>query len=66
MRGVRRARAQILYGNSPHMSAASIPLLVYHPTQIMLHGALVPYLRDWLQRAPTAAGAAAARSLGRA
>lgn len=33
-----------------HLSQISLPLLVYHPTQIILGGLLVTHLRDWAKK----------------
>jgi len=39
---------RILYGGYAHLSTISLPLLVYHPTQIIMGGLLVAHLQDWL------------------
>ncbi|XP_023711176.1 sodium/bile acid cotransporter 7 [Cryptotermes secundus] len=39
---------RILYGGYAHLSTISLPLLVYHPTQIIMGGLLVAYLQDWM------------------
>lgn len=39
---------RILYGGYAHMSTISLPLLVYHPTQIIMGGLLVAHLQDWM------------------
>ena len=41
---------KIVFGDSPNLSAFTLPLLVYHPTQILLGGFLVPFLQDWIKR----------------
>ncbi|CAM1154410.1 SLC10A7 (predicted) [Pycnogonum litorale] len=40
---------KILFGGYDYLSTISIPLLIYHPTQILLGGLIVPYLRTWLR-----------------
>lgn len=32
-----------------HLSQISLPLLVYHPTQIILGGVLVGSLKEWVR-----------------
>ncbi|XP_053400296.1 sodium/bile acid cotransporter 7-like isoform X2 [Mercenaria mercenaria] len=39
---------KIIFADSPSLSLITIPLLVYHPTQILLGGLLVPYIRGWM------------------
>lgn len=39
---------KIIYAGSPALSFLTIPLLVYHPTQILLGGLLVPFIKSWL------------------
>ncbi|XP_062514243.1 sodium/bile acid cotransporter 7-B-like [Corticium candelabrum] len=39
---------KIMYSGYSHLSLISIPLLVYHPTQILLGGFLVPFVRSWM------------------
>lgn len=39
---------KILFSNHPGLSVISVPLLIYHPTQILLGGLLVPTIRGWL------------------
>eukprot|EP00730_Choanoeca_flexa_P006482 TRINITY_DN12161_c1_g2_i3.p1 TRINITY_DN12161_c1_g2~~TRINITY_DN12161_c1_g2_i3.p1 ORF type:complete len:380 (+),score=47.51 TRINITY_DN12161_c1_g2_i3:65-1204(+) len=41
----------IVFAGSPELSLISLPLLVYHPTQILLGGLLVPTVRSWLTKA---------------
>eukprot|EP00045_Choanoeca_perplexa_P007563 m.69396 g.69396 ORF g.69396 m.69396 type:complete len:403 (+) comp14123_c0_seq1:736-1944(+) len=38
----------IVFAGSPELSLISLPLLVYHPTQILIGGLLVPTVRGWL------------------
>lgn len=40
--------AKIIYSGYAGMSIVTMPLLIYHPTQILLGGLLVPSLRGWL------------------
>lgn len=40
---------KIIYHGSPSLSFLSIPLLVYHPTQILVGGLLVPRVKAWMQ-----------------
>ena len=39
---------KILFSSHSGMSVISIPLLIYHPTQILIGGLLVPTIRGWL------------------
>lgn len=39
---------KILFSGHSGMSVISIPLLIYHPTQILIGGLLVPTIRGWL------------------
>ena len=41
---------KILYEDDPNLPLICLPLLVYHPTQILLGGLLVPHLRSYLKR----------------
>ena len=38
---------KLMYSGRPELSLVSIPLLVYHPTQILLGSLLTPHLRQW-------------------
>ncbi|KAI9140424.1 SBF-like CPA transporter family-domain-containing protein [Paraphysoderma sedebokerense] len=41
----------------PHiLSTLSIPLLIYHPTQILLGSLLVPYVKKWVESGSTTGG----------
>jgi len=40
---------KIIYAGDKILPLISIPLLIYHPTQILLGGFLVPTLKNWLQ-----------------
>ena len=40
---------KIVFGDSEQLSAMTLPLLVYHPTQILLGSALVPFLHTWVK-----------------
>ena len=42
---------KIIYNGSDYLSLLSIPLLCYHPTQILLGGLLVPRVTQWLNDA---------------
>jgi sodium/bile acid cotransporter 7 len=42
---------KIIYSGSDHLSLLSIPLLCYHPTQILLGGCLVPAVTKWMNSA---------------
>ena len=44
---------KIVYGADPQLSVMSIPLLIYHPTQILLGGLLVPSVRGWMSTTKT-------------
>lgn len=39
---------RIMFQGYPHLSQISLPLLVYHPTQIILGGIVVSQLKDWV------------------
>lgn len=39
---------RIMFHGYSHLSQISLPLLVYHPTQIILGGLMVSQLKDWL------------------
>ena len=39
---------KIIYAGYNYLSVISIPLLMYHPTQILLGGLLVPVVRRWM------------------
>ena len=39
---------KIIFSHSENLSLISLPLLVYHPTQILLGSALVPFLQTWV------------------
>ncbi|XP_075262062.1 sodium/bile acid cotransporter 7-like [Convolutriloba macropyga] len=41
---------KIIFSQDPNLPLYSIPLLVYHPTQILLGGALVPTVKKWMVR----------------
>lgn len=43
---------KIIFADSPQLSLITIPLLVYHPAQILLGGLLVPYIRSWMISGP--------------
>lgn len=38
---------RIMFHGYSHLSQISLPLLVYHPTQIILGGLLVSYMKEW-------------------
>merc|ERR1712217_163685 len=38
---------KIMYEGNPILSVISIPLLIYHPTQILMGSTLVQSLRSW-------------------
>ncbi len=42
---------KIVFGGQPGLSLISLPLLVYHPGQILLGGVLVSTVRSWMDRA---------------
>nr|XP_002131347.1 sodium/bile acid cotransporter 7 [Ciona intestinalis] len=42
---------KIIYLGSPYLSLLTIPLLIYHPTQMLLGGVLVQSVRSWMHRA---------------
>lgn len=44
---------KLMYSGKPELSLVSIPLLVYHPTQILLGSILSPYFRQWRINAET-------------
>jgi sodium/bile acid cotransporter 7 len=39
---------KIVFQGYKYLSLISIPLLIYHPTQILLGGVLVPVVRGWM------------------
>lgn len=41
---------KIIYSGYSYLSVISIPLLMYHPTQILLGGLLVPAVKQWMIR----------------
>lgn len=43
---------KIVFADSDHLSLMTLPLLVYHPTQILLGSALVPFLHSWVSTHP--------------
>ncbi|XP_060586373.1 sodium/bile acid cotransporter 7-like isoform X2 [Ruditapes philippinarum] len=43
---------KIIFADSASLSLITIPLLVYHPTQILLGGLLVPSVRSWMLSGP--------------
>jgi sodium/bile acid cotransporter 7 len=47
---------KIVFGSSDHLSSMTLPLLVYHPTQILLGSALVPFLHSWVSQLPSPPG----------
>ena len=42
---------KIVFAGYQYLSLISIPLLIYHPTQILLGGVLVPTVRQWMLKA---------------
>ena len=38
----------IIFGGSKELSLLSVPILVYHPAQILIGSLLVPTVRKWL------------------
>ncbi|KAG8225802.1 hypothetical protein J437_LFUL005609 [Ladona fulva] len=42
---------RVLFGGYSHLAQISLPLLIYHPTQILLGGMLVSQLSYWLRKA---------------
>lgn len=45
---------KIVFQGYKYLSLISIPLLIYHPTQILLGGVLVPFVRSWMLSAQPA------------
>ncbi|XP_052793213.1 sodium/bile acid cotransporter 7-like [Mya arenaria] len=39
---------KIIFAESSYLSLITIPILIYHPTQILLGGLLVPFVRSWM------------------
>lgn len=39
---------RIMFHGYSHLSQISLPLLVYHPTQIILGGLVVSQIKDWM------------------
>jgi len=50
---------KIIFEGNPHVSLISLPLLMYHPSQIMLGSLVVPMAKAWMEagRRKTAFGA---------
>lgn len=47
---------KIVFEGYEHLSLISVPLLIYHPAQILLGSVLVPSIRTWMtsrQKVPT-------------
>ncbi|CAH1776413.1 unnamed protein product [Owenia fusiformis] len=42
---------KIVFMGHAHLSLISVPLLIYHPTQILLGGCLVPVVKNWMLNA---------------
>jgi len=38
----------IVFADNVALSLISLPLLVYHPTQMILGGVLTPFLQEWV------------------
>lgn len=47
---------KIVFAGYEHLSLISIPLLIYHPTQILLGGVLINIIKDWMEKAQKARG----------
>ena len=41
---------KIVFGGYSQLSLLSIPLLIYHPLQILFGGLLVPVVQKWLSK----------------
>ena len=39
---------KIIFAGYEHLSLISIPLLIYHPTQILLGGLLIGRVKQWM------------------
>lgn len=39
---------KIVFEGYEHLSLISVPLLIYHPSQILLGSILVPSIRNWM------------------
>lgn len=39
---------KIMFHGYSHLSQVSLPLLIYHPTQIILGGMIVSQMKDWI------------------
>lgn len=39
---------KIVFAGYEHLSLISVPLLIYHPAQILLGSILVPTIRGWM------------------
>lgn len=44
---------KIMYAGDIILPFMSIPLLIYHPTQILLGGFLVPFVKNWMHKSPS-------------
>lgn len=38
----------IIFADNTAISLISLPLLVYHPTQMIVGGLLTPFLKEWV------------------
>lgn len=48
----------VLFGSQPDVGLLSLPLLIYHPSQIMIGSLLIKPLKAWVGRAPPASTSA--------
>ncbi|KAF6307163.1 solute carrier family 10 member 7 [Rhinolophus ferrumequinum] len=39
---------KIVFAGHEHLSLISVPLLIYHPVQILLGSVLVPTIKSWM------------------
>lgn len=39
---------KIVFAGHEHLSLISVPLLIYHPAQILLGSVLVPTIKSWM------------------
>ena len=41
---------RLMYDDSPDLGVICLPLLIYHPVQILIGGLVVPYYKAYIRR----------------
>jgi len=41
-----------MFQNEPSLGLYTLPLIMYHATQILITGAILPYIQEWILRDP--------------